>query len=984
MFVYASVRQRKEIAMLKSFALNTPVKNATFTVREDHTLAVSLQHGRDSRTLIFHDYIRKGGKRYCLFHSKTEITCQDSTVTVRTAAIEPENLNAPIAGLLVTYRFAFDTTAAAFYVSADYGSDLRLDGYAVRLMEVTWEGMTAERFTGYEYDAEGKPFFHEFTVPEKNPLAPSYEELMHMTPHSAWERMKTRPHNFKTAVSVEGEGGYLAVIGGTPMFHVEAEYLTPFPGMPEYDGDLRFFSGKNAPGAWFLLEKPRDLFRLKQELFQRTPEASESILVPFCDREVSLQAGSFGCKLLQTKGGVWLSSEGSQPWPLFHITLWDTKYEKALPTDSGNGWRSTQILEKENYIRITLSDPNGGSVTGISVVAEAFGDTKKQALRWKLRVVNLSDRWSVLNATYPQCIACGYDTAFVSIGSGVLMPGFSGRSTVYKAKYPLGVKTNMPIAALYNEGGNGIYMGIHDPNGNPRFLTMAGGGRSDCVLFSACEEAPYSRHAGNSFTLRGQMVWQSFTGDWFDAVQIYKEFVHSCATWFPVLRGRPDSPQWLREMPVWIMHFMPNENPDANPFPITLREKYADKNPEDWYKMAVRFKEEIGVPVAYHLYNWHWVPFNNDNPNYFPVHRDLKEGMRELKKADIRVVPYMAAYSWDMHDNRGDDYRFTREALPATAKDPSGNPIYKSYASTEPNGNLVKFARMCPSTVLWKNEVRQVVRKLYTDYGMDGIYLDVVSAAYEQCCDEEHLHAPGYGDFWWRAYAELIAGLRVEAPEDFAIVSESVAEVYAGALDGYLAWTWVQPEQVPGYPAVYGGRTAVFGRVYTQNKRDDAPYCRFQMAQSFAYGQQLGWLHPEIVDDEQQFPFLKKLASLRWENKEFFAEAEMLRPPHVEGEMELIDCEAFLRGQFWNHEKAVVAAGWEDSKGQRKLFVINSGAQTAYITLTVREEEYSLPEELEQFTAVQGCELVRVERENGMCRLVCRINAEGYGVISWN
>ena len=570
----------------------------------------------------------------------------------------------------------------------------------------------------------------------------------------------------------------------------------------------------------------------------------------------------------------------------------------------------------------------------------------------------------------------------MSIGSGVLMQEFNKRSTVYKAKYPLGVKTNMPVAALYGASG-GVYMGVHDPNGNPRFLTMVGGGQSGCALFSAACEAPYGRSAGNSFTLPGEMVWQGFEGDWFDAVKIYKEFVHAQATWLPKLRGRPDTPQWMREMPVWIMHFMPNENPDANPFPITLREKYADKNPEDWYRTAVRFKEAIGVPVAYHLYNWHWVPFNNDNPHYFPTHHDLKEGMRELKKADIRVVPYMAGYSWDMHDCRGDDYRFQQEALPATAKDITGAPISKSYAATEPNGNIVKFARMCPSTTFWKNEVRQVVRKLYTDYGIDGIYLDVVSAQYEQCCDETHLHSPGYGDFWWRAYAELIAGLRVDAPEDFAVLSESVAEVHSGALDGYLAWTWVQPEQVPGYPAVYGGRTAVFGRVSTLNKRDDADYFCFQTAQAFAYGQQLGWVHPEIVDDEVQFPFLKKLAQLRWQYGKFFAEAEMLRPPYVEGKMDLLNCEAFLRGQFWNHEKAVVAAGWEDAEGKRSLFVINSGANEAEVTLTVKESEYALPEDLKEFTLCDGFTLKSVERSEGVCRMVCKVAGRGYGVLNW-
>ena len=200
-------------------------------------------------------------------------------------------------------------------------------------------------------------------------------------------------------------------------------------------------------------------------------------------------------------------------------------------------------------------------------------------------------------------------------------------------------------------------MGIHDPTGCSKFLYLAGAPESDLTYASAWLPSDYPKNGGHSLTLPGEMIWQVFSGDWYDAIQIYRDFVHHRAEWITAPRGRYDSPDWLRKNPVWIMHFMPNENPDANPFPITLREKYEDQNPEDWYRLAIRFREEIGVPTTYHLYNWHWVPFNNDNPNYFPAHHDMKKGMKALREADIRVIPYMAGYSWDMHDCRGDDFR---------------------------------------------------------------------------------------------------------------------------------------------------------------------------------------------------------------------------------------------------------------------------------------------------------------------------------------
>lgn len=978
----------------KEILLNSPVRRAEFTVREDFTLAITLELSGTQRQLVLHDFIKKGGHRYGLFHGKTLISHRESEVLVRTAAIDIQD-GAPIPGLYVTYRFTFDRDRAAFYLSAGFGGDTGLSGFSTRLLDVSWEGLNVTGYTGYERDALGRPFSKYFPMPEPNPDAPDYETLMRITPHAAWERMKTRPQGFKEAVALHGDNGYLAIYGGTPLYHVEAEYVSVFPGITEYSNDLRFFSGSNSPGAWFVLEEPENLFEAMSELDSKVPALAEHVMVAFPEKTVTLRSGELKLDLLQTKGGVWVKAvtapgqeTSCQPWPLFQLELWDTEYERTVATDSGTGWDRVEILEGHNYARVTLSDPESGRVCGITVIAEAFMDPGQNRISWKLRVVNRSQRWSVCNATYPQCLAQGFDSGYVTMGSGAVFEHFNKHARVFCAAYPLGLKTNMPFTAVYDpaqngEATNGLYVGVHDPNGNPKALCMAGAPQSQCTMMSTMCAAPYQRKGGNSFTLPGFMVWQAFRGDWFDAVNIYRQFVHTQATWLSPLRGRPDTPQWMREMPVWIMHFMPNENPDANPVPITLREKYPDKDPKDWYRTAVRFREEIGVPVAYHLYNWHWVPFNNDNPNYFPVHHDLKEGMQALKQADIRVIPYIAGYSWDMHDSRGDNYRFEQEALPATAKDVRGNVLSKSYASTEPNGVPVKFARMCPSTAFWKQEIRQVTRRLYTEYGMDGIYLDVVSAAYEQCCDENHLHEPGYGNFWWKAYSELIAGLRADAPEDFAVVSESVSEVYAGALDGYLAWTWVQPDSVPAHPRVYGGRVAVFGRVVTQNKRDDDAYFRFHVAQAFMYGQQLGWIHPEIVDDPKQFPFLKKMAKLRWDMREFFAVAELLRPPVVEGEMSLMDSEPFLRGQFWSHEKSVLASGWEDDCGRRNLFVVNSGSARAEVTVSVCRAEYDLPADLDSICAQDGFELLGIECENGVCKVRCRIAPEGFGVLSW-
>jgi len=977
------------------FEGNGKLLRFTLAVGEDHTLRLHTETAKISQTLVFHDFIDGFGKRYFLFHEKTDIFKRGDTVFVRTATVSDPD-GAPIPGLFVTYRFTPASDKAAVYVSVSLDSDVSRTGYTLRLMDISWEGFEGREYTGYEYDAMGNPFSHTFSFPaEENPDAPDYETLMRIRPHVAWERMKTRPIAFQKGVSVRGDGGYFAVCGGSPILYQEAEFVRVLGDFALYKGDLRFLSGENSPGAWIFFDEAEDFFALADELEEKLPPIPRRVTAPFVEETLTVSAGDLSFALQKTDGGVWVAPvfagepSETQTVPLFSLTLWDTQYEKNVCFDGGDGWDRVHILRRDNYLRLTFCDPDSGAVRGITVVAEAFLEPEESRVRWKMRVVNQSERWSVARVTYPQCLAKGFDTAFAAVGSGILSHRFNKRSACIWGKYPTGVQVNMPYFALYNpgketEGVNGLYAGIHDGAGNPRFLTAVGAPLSDCtLLFSECI-ADYQRKPGNSYTLPGEMVWQRFRGDWFDAANIYRAFVMRSAEWLAPLRGRTDTPQWMRHMPVWIMHFMPNENPDANPFPITLREKYADNAPEDWYKTAVRFREEIGVPVCYHLYNWHWVPFNNDNPNYFPVHQDLKEGMKALKEADIRVIPYMAGYSWDMCDSRADDGRFGREAESATAKNIEGNTIFTSYASTEPDGKPVRFARMCPSTTVWKNEVQRIVKKLHKDYGMDGIYLDVVSTAYEECFDENHLHTPGFGSFWWKAYAQLIDTLRASVSEDFAVVSESTSEVYSGMLDGYLSWTWVQVDGVPAHSRIYGGRTAIFGRVITQNKRDDADYFRFQIAQSLTFGQQLGWIHPEIVNDPVQFPFLKKMANLRYRRREFFAGAEMLRPPVISGDVPLLDCESFLRAQMWNHEKLVLAGTWEDENGHRSLFLINASDKTAEITLTVPEAEYVLPACLTEFTENGGAEILSSVSEGVMRKILCRMEPEGYGVLDWN
>ena len=185
--------------------------------------------------------------------------------------------------------------------------------------------------------------------------------------------------------------------------------------------------------------------------------------------------------------------------------------------------------------------------------------------------------------------------------------------------------------------------------------------------------------------MSGEAVWQLLRGDWFDAAQIYRQWAMQHAKWWPALGpdGRADTPLWMRELPAWAL---------------------ASGSPESVVPQMKRFAEALGVPVGVHWYNWHQIPFDNDYPHYFPTLDGFEEGVAELQRGQVYVMPYINGRLWDTRDRGQEDFEFTKVARPAATKDEKGEPYVESYGSKETDGSPVRLAAMCPTTEIWRNK----------------------------------------------------------------------------------------------------------------------------------------------------------------------------------------------------------------------------------------------------------------------------------------
>jgi len=487
---------------------------------------------------------------------------------------------------------------------------------------------------------------------------------------------------------------------------------------------------------------------------------------------------------------------------------------------------------------------------------------RKPGAGWRLDVENDGDAalWEV---TFPdfQTAARTDDTVLLPTVSGRLHP--ANKPLAYRSKdrghYPSG-RLTMQCAGLYGKSG-GVYIAAHDPFASTKRLEM--NCKSGRFGLRWHWPVPNMGTPGAGWEMPGEVLIRPFTGDWFDIAQIYRAWAAEKAGWWPRGKqaGRPDIPDWFKDTAVWVQI--------GGPWPRN-RPPLDQKLVVPQVKRFAKYMDDI--PCAVHWYNWHKVTFDNDLPHYFPAEEPFSPGVRELQAAGVRVMPYINAHVWDT-----DLKDFKTIARPAAVKAIDGSLPTKSYA-----GNA--FACMCPATPLWQKTVKDIVLKLAgPEFGVDGVYLDQVSAqAAMLCFDKTHGHPRG-GGCWWttQGYWPMLDEIRMSSPGTI-LTSESSAEPYVNRLDGYLTWLGYREgnNAVPLFHAVYAGQVQLFGRLYKHDSWKGVAM-RTKTAQALVWGEQLGWIRPVVLDDPVAASFLKKLARMRYELRHYLSRGRMARPPDL-------------------------------------------------------------------------------------------------------
>ncbi len=620
--------------------------------------------------------------------------------------------------------------------------------------------------------------------------------------------------------------------------------------------------------------------------------------------------------------------------PLFTMRLCDEN-GKAYRLSSDVGWKHIEVTER------SLIFSSHEEASGVTVRVEITQDD--EGIAFGISVENTSECLSVMEISYPtpHMHAASY-ALFMPIQAGRLWEGAEARHTTEEWRYPQ--HASMQFFAAYAEEG-GIYIGIEDGTASAKRFTAITQGED--FYIGAYYDAPGGTLPGNSFTVAGVARWCALTGDWFDAAVRYRKFVLREASWLPEAgMGRPDIAETFRRVPFWISDYIPNTPAQGDNRPMQLSVGSDIYAAEYWYRAPIELQKRLGVPLAYHVYNWHEIPFNIEYPHFLPAREEFLLHAALLRSADISVVPYINACAWEMHDDEPGIYdeTFTSHGVHGVARHEDGSCVVERYPQSTRCGHGSKLAIMCGAWTPWHDRIAALVGQMQETLPIDGVYFDeIANEPSYPCYSRTHGHLPGGGSYWAEGYNRMMRFIRAAKPKSHFHMTECNAEPYMKYMDGFLTWMWVASDEVPAFPAVYHGFIQLIGRCTIGKKKEDVDFFKYANARSFVSGQILGWCKADVIYSEQHMTYLERLVRCRYTHADFFAGSTMLRPPKTETDLGTYTTTPGLWFEEHIRSAWVVGGSFLSEGGDEvRVFLVNFAAEDAHTTAQLACSEWGI------------------------------------------
>lgn len=502
--------------------------------------------------------------------------------------------------------------------------------------------------------------------------------------------------------------------------------------------------------------------------------------------------------------------------------------------------------------------------------------------------------------------------------------------------YP-SARCNMQFSTLFEgKNNNGLYLATHDSKANVKKFGYDVDEKDRSLKYSIRNypEGMGIPGSQSSYRMPYEAVVGVYEGDWITASKIYREWVINqkwCAK--GKLSQRKDIPKWYLNTPIWFVSW--TEGLTTNKM-IPLA-KYLD------------------VPTAFQWYGWTENPFDTYYPDYFPPVEGFSKMARQLQSAGVKIVPYINSRIWDMNSKSWSNEHPQDAACKAPfmlfddliSYSKWNTCAWQDLAIMKEHWADNPFAIMCPTTKVWQNKLSEIVTRMVSELGVNGVYMDqTASCQPAYCFDPTHGHPLGGGHHWIdgnRKGIELTHENARKINPDIILTTEDFAEPYIDVFDGLLAinTSSIIPDHIPLFDYVYSGYCLLYG----QGTGSSGLSFKMGNARMFLWGEQMGWFDPNTVNLESpEAKYLKVLCkSLVKESvKKFLFYGEMVRPPKLEGDNPV------LSTPWGKNEKklemaAVSHSAWKGEDGALGLVFTNLDNTSHTINYTLDPIQYQLP-----------------------------------------
>ena len=406
----------------------------------------------------------------------------------------------------------------------------------------------------------------------------------------------------------------------------------------------------------------------------------------------------------------------------------------------------------------------------------------------------------------------------------------------------------------YYADGAGFYMGAHDDQGHQKRYRHDPEG--DRLTLRYTHLPPDMGRSGKAYSMPYPCVFGPHAGDWYDAVQIYREFMLR-TPWFPKKTLAEDErlPKWFKESPLCVRIFSGDKQQEISSF----------------VRPNLELVRALGSPpTLVQWYGWndtkpHMVarPEQRPDPKFPAI-------AQQFAAAGLHVFPYTCALLWDVRNlsykNAGGET--------AAMRDIEGNIVMARYGGQP-------LAMVSPVHPAYQRLMESVMTNNLNSVEVPGVYFDMFGTA-----SGGHYLAQGEsmgGNTRTLGLRELVRrykGVALARNPNFVMWMEGNADCYLDHIDGFISFMG----NLPMRHALYGEFRRPFGD--KTSAWGGTPLELRDPASQFAWGAPVGRIFDrelytdtdKTVLDAAKVAYYRNLVAHRTVATPWLAYGRMLRP----------------------------------------------------------------------------------------------------------